>query len=157
MLTAESTAVATEITSARGRIGELKQVLEETWVGEMRAQYVLTSVFVHRGTTPSFGHYFIYQRRMPEGERLGVDEWYKYNDSDVSIVSADEVLADTTGSTANPYLVSSSFICILIALFVDEIGPPAVGVHAQGRRYHRHCTSRTTNAYRLKGCFPFIS
>ena len=38
------------------------------------------------------------------------DSWFKYNDSEVSVVSKEEVLAYTTGSIAtNPYMVRSSF------------------------------------------------
>ena len=61
-------------------------------------------VFIHRGSSPSWGHYFFYSRNLPDHP----DSWFKYNDSDVSEVLKDEVLADTTGSTANPYLVSRS-------------------------------------------------
>ena len=67
----------------------------------MAYPYELTSVFIHRGSSPSFGHYFFYSRNLPSEP----DSWFKYNDSDVSAVSKDEVLADTTGSTANPYMV----------------------------------------------------
>lgn len=100
-----------ELASLRTRVSELKGQLEEVWRDERRAEYELTSVFIHSGITPSFGHYFIYQRWLPDYP----DEWFKYNDSDVSLVTKEDVLKDTTGSTANPYLVcpSSSLIkCI---------------------------------------------
>lgn len=109
-LRAEGESAVLEIEETRTRISQLKDQLEGLWRGETRSEYVLTSVFVHRGASPSFGHYFIYQRRMPRK----IDEedvWFKYNDSDVSVVSADEVFADTTGSTANPYLVRLS-LCL---------------------------------------------
>lgn len=93
--------MALEIAARRARIGELKAQLEDLWRGEQRAEYELTSVFVHRGSSPTFGHYFIYQRWLPDHP----DEWFKYNDSDVSVVDRSDVLADTTGDTANPYLV----------------------------------------------------
>lgn len=93
--------MALEIAARRVRIGELKAQLEDLWRGEQRAEYELTSVFVHRGSSPTFGHYFIYQRWLPDHP----DEWFKYNDSDVSVVDRSDVLADTTGDTANPYLV----------------------------------------------------
>ena len=64
--------------------------------------YELTTVFIHPGSSPSWGHYFFYSRNLPDHP----ESWFKYNDSDVSKVSKDEVLADTTGSTANPYMVS---------------------------------------------------
>ena len=90
-----------ELEEERRRAAELKAQLEEIWKNESQALYELTSVFIHRGESPSWGHYFFYSRHLPDHP----DEWFKYNDSDVSVVSKDEVLADTTGSTANPYLV----------------------------------------------------
>lgn len=119
ILKSEAERFVDEIQALRTKINELKSQLEELWRDEHRARYVLTSVFVHRGSSPSFGHYFIYQRKMPRasvdsesggnssgsGIPVEVDTWFKYNDSDVSAVSAEEVFADTTGSTANPYLV----------------------------------------------------
>ena len=90
-----------ELEDERRRAAELKAQLEEIWRNESQALYELTSVFIHRGESPSWGHYFFYSRHLPDHP----DEWFKYNDSDVSVVSKDEVLADTTGSTANPYLV----------------------------------------------------
>jgi ubiquitin carboxyl-terminal hydrolase 25/28 len=80
---------------------KLKEELENIWKSDVEAAYELTSVFIHRGSSPSWGHYFFYSRHLPDHP----DSWFKYNDSDVSVVSKDEVLADTTGSTANPYLV----------------------------------------------------
>ena len=90
-----------ELEEERRRAAELKAQLEDIWKNENQALYELTSVFIHRGESPSWGHYFFYSRHLPDRP----DEWFKYNDSDVSVVSKDEVLADTTGSTANPYLV----------------------------------------------------
>ena len=82
----------------------MKQQLEDLWKNDSEAVYQLTSVFIHRGSSPSFGHYFFYSRNLPDHP----DQWFKYNDSSVSVVSKDEVFADTTGSTANPYMVSTS-------------------------------------------------
>jgi ubiquitin carboxyl-terminal hydrolase 25/28 len=90
-----------EIEEARARVTQLKADLEEIWKDDVEAAYELTSVFMHRGSSPSWGHYFFYSRHLPDQP----DSWFKYNDSDVSVVSKDEVLADTTGSTVNPYLV----------------------------------------------------
>ena len=90
-----------ELEEERRRATDLKAQLEEIWKNESQALYELTSVFIHRGESPSWGHYFFYSRHLPDRP----DEWFKYNDSDVSVVSKDDVLADTTGSTANPYLV----------------------------------------------------
>ncbi|KAG9089262.1 ubiquitin-specific protease ubp2, partial [Ceratobasidium sp. 392] len=96
----EIKSIEEEIVYTRNRSQELKTKLEEFWKDERQAEYQLASVFIHRGTSPSFGHYFFYSRHLPERP----DEWFKYNDSEVTAVSKEEVLADGTGSTANPYL-----------------------------------------------------
>ena len=103
----EKANVTHELEAQRARIGALKEQLEDVWRDSRRAEYELTSVFIHRGSSPSFGHYFIYQRWLPDRP----DEWFKYNDSEVTLVGKEEVLADTTGSTANPYLVSLGLFC----------------------------------------------
>ncbi|KAG8685099.1 ubiquitin-specific protease ubp2 [Ceratobasidium sp. 395] len=97
----EVKSVEEEIAYTRTRSQELKAQLEEFWKDERQAEYQLASVFIHRGTSPSFGHYFFYSRHLPERP----DEWFKYNDSEVTAVGKEEVLADGTGSTANPYLL----------------------------------------------------
>jgi ubiquitin carboxyl-terminal hydrolase 25/28 len=91
-----------ELRSLRSEVIQLKRQLEDLWKDEQMAEYELTSVFIHRGSSPSWGHYFFYARNLPDK----ADEWFKYNDSTVSLARKEEVLADTTGSTANPYLVS---------------------------------------------------
>jgi ubiquitin carboxyl-terminal hydrolase 25/28 len=95
--------VKAELENLRSREIQLKEEWEDLWRDNNTAVYELTSVFVHRGSSPSWGHYFFYSRHLPHHPDL----WFKYNDSDVTTVSKDEVLADTTGSTENPYLVSS--------------------------------------------------
>ncbi|KDR85578.1 hypothetical protein GALMADRAFT_53377 [Galerina marginata CBS 339.88] len=97
----EKIRINAEIDSLRARIEVLKNQLEVIWADCTEAAYELTSVFIHRGSSPSWGHYFFYSRHLPGSP----DSWFKYNDSDVTVVSKDEVLADTTGSTANPYLL----------------------------------------------------
>jgi Isopeptidase T len=97
----EQVLVKREIDELRIRVDCLKYELESIWRDDCKVPYELTSVFIHRGSSPSWGHYFFYSRHLPDAP----DSWFKYNDSDVSVVSKDEVLADTTGSTANPYLV----------------------------------------------------
>src|SRR5882762_4657390 len=101
-LSKEQDYVKTEIDELRFRVVKLKEELESIWRTETKTPYELTSVFVHRGASPSWGHYFFYSRNLPDQP----DSWFKYNDSDVSVVSKEEVLADTTRSNANPYLVS---------------------------------------------------
>lgn len=96
-----------EIEQLGSRAEKLKAELEAIWKDDMDAAYELTSVFIHRGSSPSWGHYFFYSRHLPEEP----ESWFKYNDSDVTVVSKDEVLADTTGLTANPYLVGLLLLC----------------------------------------------
>ena len=100
-LSREESLITEQLRVERERTTALKAQMEEIWKDETAAAYELTSVFIHRGSSPSWGHYFFYSRNLPDRP----DEWFKYNDSDVSAVSKDEVLADTTGSTANPYMV----------------------------------------------------
>ncbi|CAE6445699.1 unnamed protein product [Rhizoctonia solani] len=97
----EVLSIEEEIADKRTRCQQLKEQLEAFWKDEREAEYHLASVFIHRGTSPSFGHYFFYSRHLPGKP----DEWFKYNDSEVTAVSKDDVLADGTGSTANPYLL----------------------------------------------------
>ncbi|KIJ66462.1 hypothetical protein HYDPIDRAFT_86199 [Hydnomerulius pinastri MD-312] len=97
----EQETVKMEIEEIRAEIISLKEELENVWKDDKTFPYELTSVFIHRGSSPSFGHYFFYSRHLPDKP----DEWFKYNDSTVTEVPKDEVLADTTGSTANPYLL----------------------------------------------------
>ena len=98
----EHARIVIEIDTCRTRSKALKEQLEELWASERTAEYELSSVFIHRGTSPSWGHYFFYSRDLPNNP----DSYFKYNDSEVSVVSKEEVLADGTASTANPYLVS---------------------------------------------------
>ncbi|KAH9973357.1 hypothetical protein BGW80DRAFT_1171982 [Lactifluus volemus] len=100
-LTTEQDYLKDELETLRANAASMKQELEDIWKGEQEAVYELTSVFIHRGSTPQWGHYFFYSRHLPENP----DSWFKYNDSEVSVVSKEEVLADTTGSTANPYML----------------------------------------------------
>ncbi|KAK7464469.1 ubiquitin-specific protease ubp2 [Stygiomarasmius scandens] len=100
-LTNEKDVIRTEIEELRGRITHLKTELEDLWKDDQSVAYELTSVFIHRGTSPSWGHYFFYSRNLPDKP----DEWFKYNDSEVTTISKEEVLADSTGDTANPYLL----------------------------------------------------
>lgn len=89
------------MTELRQRIPHLKSQLEKLWQHNTYFAYELTSVFIHRGSSPSFGHYFFYSRNLPDKPH----EWFKYNDEDVTEITKEEVLRDTTGDTANPYLV----------------------------------------------------
>ncbi|KAG7099973.1 hypothetical protein E1B28_001766 [Marasmius oreades] len=101
LLAEEKDTLSKEIEELRTRISRQKAALEDIWKDDKNVPYELTSVFIHRGTSPSFGHYFFYSRNLPSKP----DEWFKYNDSDVSKIDKEEVLQDTTGSTANPYLL----------------------------------------------------
>ncbi|KAG9313925.1 hypothetical protein JVU11DRAFT_4697 [Chiua virens] len=97
----EQQVLSTEIEGLRSEIARLKEELEELWKDDTTFAYELTSVFIHRGTSPSFGHYFFYSRNLPDKP----DEWFKYNDSTVSDILKAEVLADATALTENPYLL----------------------------------------------------
>lgn len=97
----EQASLHREIDELREVADRLKDELEDLWKDSKNYPYELTSVFIHRGSSPSFGHYFFYSRNLPDEP----DSWFKYNDSDVTVVPKDEVLQDTTGSTANPYLL----------------------------------------------------
>ena len=46
---------------------ESKAQLEEIWKNESQALYEPTSVFIRRGESPSWGHYFFYSRRQASG------------------------------------------------------------------------------------------
>ena len=105
-LSAERDYVSDELDMLRASAASLKQELEDIWREEHEAVYELTSVFIHRGSTPQWGHYFFYSRHLPENP----DSWFKYNDSEVGVVPKEEVLADTTGSTANPYMARHLFL-----------------------------------------------
>ncbi|KAG8892118.1 ubiquitin-specific protease ubp2, partial [Tulasnella sp. 403] len=97
----EGQALLDELVDYRAKAASLKSAVENLWKDDRKVEYELCSVFVHRGSSPSFGHYFFYSRDLPDNP----DRWLKYNDQDVSSVPKSEVLADTTGSTANPYLL----------------------------------------------------
>ena len=103
VLNGEEKIIDDELRELRQRASHLKTQLEDVWRDQAEVVYELTSVFIHRGSSPSWGHYFFYSRHLPENP----DAWFKYNDSEVTEVSKEEVFADTTGSTANPYLVSA--------------------------------------------------
>ncbi|KIY73387.1 cysteine proteinase [Cylindrobasidium torrendii FP15055 ss-10] len=98
---AEAASIKAQVVELQQRISSLKQQLEQVWQDEQKVVYELTSVFIHRGATPTFGHYFFYSRHLPDKP----DEWFKYNDAEVSPISKEDVFADTTGQTANPYLL----------------------------------------------------
>ena len=100
-LRGEEALITEQLRVEREKTAQLKQQIEDIWKDETSAAYELTSVFIHRGSSPSWGHYFFYSRNLPERP----DEWFKYNDAEVSLVPKEEVLADTTGQTANPYMV----------------------------------------------------
>jgi len=122
-LTEEQNGIREEINGLRIRIDSLKSELESLWKDSTEAAYELTSVFIHRGSSPSWGHYFFYSRHLPGNP----DSWFKYNDSDVCVVSKEEVLADTTGSTANPYLLvfarKGSDVVDTVKRFASQPGP----------------------------------
>ncbi|KAJ2784936.1 ubiquitin-specific protease ubp2 [Coemansia interrupta] len=72
---------------------DLLQRLDEIYddVGDAGALgYTLHAVFVHSGSTPEFGHYWAYVRDYDWTR--GEERWIKFNDAQVSVVGAEEVL-----------------------------------------------------------------
>ena len=134
-LSREQDFVKAEIDELRSGVVKLKEELESIWSSETKACYELTSVFVHRGASPSWGHYFFYSRNLPDQP----DTWFKYNDSDVTEVSKDEVLADTTGSTANPYLVR--FLATGVVTIAEAFR--SLFLHVKGQKLFRQLNVST--------------
>jgi len=69
---AEHTHIVQEVDECRVRAKALKEELEALWENEKRAEYELSSVFIHRGTSPSWGHYFFLFEGPAEQPRLVV-------------------------------------------------------------------------------------
>ncbi|KAF5383997.1 hypothetical protein D9757_006974 [Collybiopsis confluens] len=120
-LQSESSYLQAEVAHLRTRIPQLKAELEDLWKDEKNIEYELTSVFIHRGSSPSFGHYFFYSRNLPDKP----DEWFKYNDEEVAEITKEEVLRDTTGETANPYLLVFARKGSQVVETVNRFIPPA--------------------------------
>ncbi|MCO5549583.1 hypothetical protein L7F22_003055 [Adiantum nelumboides] len=105
----ESKRVEEEIKKAEDSINELKTEIESLWVEERKVEYVLASVFMHRGEA-SHGHYFLNQRKLgpkvqsEQQQQPSSSTWFKYNDNIVQEISVGDVLKDKTGAT--PYLLS---------------------------------------------------
>ncbi|CAG8539607.1 3334_t:CDS:2, partial [Diversispora eburnea] len=89
----ESDWVVKKINEYEGRINSLRYSLNTQYNHLTECKYLLHAVFIHSGQA-NFGHYWIY---IYDFEK---NRWLKYNDS---YVDENEVFADTTGSSANPY------------------------------------------------------
>jgi uncharacterized UBP type Zn finger protein len=61
-------------------------------------EYELSAAFVHAGRVNA-GHYYIFIRDFEN------NQWIKYNDEIVSIVTEETVISETTGSDRNAYLL----------------------------------------------------
>lgn len=68
----EEKLVTEQLRVERERTVQLKQQLEDIWKDDQSAAYELTSVFIHRGSSPSWGHYFFYSRNLPSNP----DAWF---------------------------------------------------------------------------------
>lgn len=101
-LSEEASRVEQEVKDAQREIANLKSGVEELWREEKRVEYVLTSVFMHRGEA-SHGHYFLNQRKVTQEDKELSTLWYKYNDQSVTEVTWSEVHRDQSGAT--PYLL----------------------------------------------------
>ncbi|KAI1783766.1 hypothetical protein LXA43DRAFT_1129627 [Ganoderma leucocontextum] len=76
-LSHEESLITEQLRVERERTTALKTQMEEIWKDETAAAYELTSVFIHCGSSPSWGYYFFYSRNLPARP----DEWFKYNDA----------------------------------------------------------------------------
>ncbi len=113
------------------RLRDVKKESSKLWEEDRAHEYVLASLFMHRGEA-THGHYFLVQRKLPleeeekeeqvqeeqppgslpaptsaaeEGQSAPAakETWFKYNDSVVTRVEASDALRDP--SMANPYLI----------------------------------------------------
>ncbi|KAF8257126.1 hypothetical protein EI94DRAFT_1774612 [Lactarius quietus] len=109
---AEHLYVNDELDNLYKDIASLKQELENLWRDEHEAVYELTSVFIHRGATPQWGHYFFYSRHLPENP----DSWFKYNDSEVSVVSKEELVFVRKGTD----MISTVKRCDPMTMTLDD-------------------------------------
>ncbi|KDN46481.1 cysteine proteinase [Tilletiaria anomala UBC 951] len=100
-LRAHAAAVTEELKKIEEQLRAIKAQTTSLWKDETRYEYVLVSLFMHRGEA-THGHYFLNQRKL-QSSQSGVDVWFKYNDSMVSTADVKDVLRDPT--SANPYLV----------------------------------------------------
>ena len=87
---------------ADGRVEyDQKKITDDVTIDESLTigdkDYGLTSVLIHQGTTIRFGHYYTYRK---EGK-----QWFQYNDSYVTEVKIEDVLAD---AKRGAYIVSYS-------------------------------------------------
>jgi ubiquitin carboxyl-terminal hydrolase 25/28 len=98
----EANRVEEEVKEAQKEILALKSSVEELWKDETRMEYILTSVFMHRGEA-SHGHYFLNQRKLTPQDHEPSSTWYKYNDQTVTEVTWSDVHRDQSGAT--PYLL----------------------------------------------------
>ncbi|KAJ9115050.1 hypothetical protein QFC22_005378 [Naganishia vaughanmartiniae] len=99
-LEAESTRVKQAVTEAEKEIVDLRAEMDALWQEDKECEYDLSSIFMHRGSA-GFGHYWLYQRNLPDNP----DQYFQFNDETVRLANPKEVLQDTTGSNANPYLL----------------------------------------------------
>jgi ubiquitin carboxyl-terminal hydrolase 25/28 len=106
-LRSESKLVDEQQAQAEVEMKRLKDAVETLWSDERQVEYVLASVFMHRGEA-SHGHYFLNQRKLratsSDEDEEATSSWYKYNDNVVTDATLASVLKDTTGAT--PYLLS---------------------------------------------------
>ncbi|KAI8982326.1 hypothetical protein BDF20DRAFT_817902 [Mycotypha africana] len=80
------------------KIKDLEEKIKHQYDDCQGMAYKLHAVFIHQGQA-SYGHYWIYILDHKE------DQWWRYNDSQVTKVQEQEVVRDTTGSTANAYFL----------------------------------------------------
>ncbi|KAG0183416.1 ubiquitin-specific protease ubp2 [Apophysomyces sp. BC1021] len=79
-------------------VQDLRSRIRSQYKDLTKLAYRIHAVFIHQGQA-NYGHYWVYIYDKPK------DQWWKYNDSQVSKVDESEIFRDTTGSTANPYFL----------------------------------------------------
>ncbi|KAI8377998.1 uncharacterized protein BYT42DRAFT_496848 [Radiomyces spectabilis] len=98
VLRSEIQRVKDTIASNKQRIVELKDKIRNQYDDLKTQAYRLHAVFIHQGQA-NYGHYWIYIYDRSH------DHWWKYNDSQMVKVHESDIYRDTSGSTANPYLL----------------------------------------------------
>ncbi|KAJ9104496.1 hypothetical protein QFC21_001992 [Naganishia friedmannii] len=118
-LETESARVKQAVNEAEKEIVALRAELDALWEEDRECEYELSSIFMHRGgyseqstgsNVSDLKHVFFYAvscriRRVWRNLPDNPDQYFQYNDETVRLANPKEVLQDTTGSNANPYLL----------------------------------------------------
>ncbi|EPY52736.1 ubiquitin carboxy terminal hydrolase Ubp2 [Schizosaccharomyces cryophilus OY26] len=99
LLQEETEKIKVELKAMKQEEIRLQEERMHLFDGHMKHSYDLLAVFIHRGQA-TFGHYWTYMRDF------NTNVFRKYNDEYITEVDENEVFADTTGNTANPYMLT---------------------------------------------------